>query len=408
MDNKTINNILLLKLKLEVKRMYTEQYRVWNDEKKLNEALDNFLLETPKKKRWGNFKIIGGKETPRELIYQTVSTDSYSPEKKETLTDVIATTLPSGKVLGNASILPLIGRTVSYGNECLNRSVTKIQTLMEQRKEFESIPFSVFKEADLNLSTYTELDSTGEETVTRKVQNPKWRSWGDNKNIPQFIEETVHFMGARLFSVQNHANTERAEENGVLKTIKFLFDIDRKEIDNKIFNPFLVQVPENGTPITSINQAYDCLIPNEVKDAIANGKHVKRQGEWFFIPTEIDPLSDIAELTEEQKKEYALALAIKNHGRWNNEITEMLGKDLTEKYENISNIPDCNVKRMEIRAGKNRPNHAEKGINTGGKSYVKGKVEHSGREHADIVLEGWHIALPNTAIDSFTITGDID
>ena len=56
--------------------MYTEQYRVWNDEKKLNEALDNFLLETPKKKRWGNFKIVGGKETPRELIYQTVSTDS--------------------------------------------------------------------------------------------------------------------------------------------------------------------------------------------------------------------------------------------------------------------------------------------------------------------------------------------
>ena len=402
MDNKTINNILLLKLKLEVKRMYTEQYRVWNDEKKLNEALDNFLLETPKKKRWGNFKIIGGKETPRELIYQTVSTDSYSPEKKETLTDVIATTLPSGKVLGNASILPLIGRTVSYGNECLNRSVTKIQTLMEQRKEFESIPFSVFKEAKLDLSTYTELDSTGEETVTRKVQNPKWRSWGDNKNIPQFIEETVHFMGARLFSVDFSTNILGD------KKIKFLFDIDRKEIDNKIFNPFLVQVPENGTPITSINQAYDCLMPDEVKEAIANGKHVKRQGEWFFIPTEINPLSDIAELTEEQRKEYALALAIKNQGRWNNELTEMLGEDLTEKYKNIGNIPESSVKRMQLKAGKNRPNHAEKGINTGGKSYVKGKVEHSGREHADIVLEGWHIALPNTAIDSFTITGDID
>jgi len=386
--------------------MYTEQYRVWNDEEKLNEALDNFLLETPKKKRWGNFKIIGGKETPRELVYQTVSTDSYRPEEKETLTDVIATTLPSGKVLGNASILPLIGRTVSYGNECLNRSVTKIQTLMEQRKEFESIPFSVFKEANLNLSTYTEVDSTGEETVTRKVQNPKWRSWRDvdNKNIPQFIEETVHFMGARLFSVQNHDSGL----NGVLKTIKFLFDIDRKEIDNKIFNPFLVQVPENGTPITSINQAYDCLMPDEVKEAIANGKHVKRQGEWFFIPTEIDPLSDIAELTEEQRKEYALALAIRNQSRWNNSLTEMLGEELTKKYSNIGNIPESEVKRMELRAGKNRPNLAEKGINTGGKSYVKGKVEHSGREHADIVLEGWHIALPNTAIDSFTITGDID
>jgi hypothetical protein len=386
---------------------YTETYRVWNDDKKLNEALDNFLLETPKRKRWGNFKIVGGKETPRELIYQTVSNDSYS-QSKETLTDVIATTLPNGKVLGNASILPLIGRQVSYGNETPNRSVTKIQTLMEGRKEFDSIPFSVFQEADLNLATYNELDSTGEETVTRKVQNPKWSSWKKDETVPEFIEETVHFMGARLFSVQNHANTERAEKNGVLKKIKFLFDIDRKEIDNKIFNPFLVQVPENGTPITSINQAYDCLMPNEVKDAIANGKHVKRQGEWFFIPTETNPLSQIASLTEEQRKEYALALAIKDQGRWNNTLTEMLGEELTEKYKNIGNIPESAVKRMELRAGKNRPNHAEKGINTGGKSYVKGKVEHSGREHADIVLEGWHIALPNTAIDSFTITGDID
>lgn len=379
---------------------YTEPYRVWNDDKKLNEALDNFLLETPKKKRWGNFKIVGGKETPRELIYQTVSNDSYS-QSKETLTDVIATTLPSGKVLGNASILPLIGRQVSYGNENLNRSVTKIQTLMEGRKEFDSIPFSVFQEAKLNLTTYTELDSTGEENVTRKVQNPKWSSWKKDETVPEFIEETVHFMGARLFSVES--NTDLGD-----KKIKFLFDIDRKEIDNQIFNPFLVQVPENGTPITSIDQAYDCLMPNEVKDAIANGEHVKRQGEWFFIPTKTNPLSKIAGLTEEQRKEYALAMAIKKQSNWDTTLSEMLGEELTEKYKNIGYIPEVGVKRMELRAGKNRPNHAEKGLNSDGISYVKGKVSHSGREHADIVLDGWHIALPNTAIDSFTITGDID
>jgi hypothetical protein len=388
--------------------MYEERYRIWNDEKKLNEALDNFLLATPKRKRWGNFRIIGGKDSPRELVYRTVSSDSYS-EHKETLTDVIATTLPSGKVLGNASILPLIGRTVSYGNEHKNRSVTKIQTLMEQRKEFESIPFSVFEEAKLNLATYTELDSTGEETVTRKVQNPEWRSWGENKNRPQFIEERVHFMGARLFSVQSKmATMQNATSPGLGdRKIKFLFDIDRKEIDNKIFNPFLVQVPENGTPITSISQAYDCLMPNEVKDAIAKGQHVKRQGEWFFIPTEVNPLAEIEKLTSEERTKYALALLVKeNH--WDNAVTEMLGEDLVEKYEKIDQIPAGGVKRTTLKAGKNRPNYAEKGITTGGKSYVTGKIEHSGREHKDMVLEGWHIAMPNTAIDSFTITGDID
>ena len=39
---------------------------------------------------------------------------------------------------------------------------------------------------------------------------------------------------------------------------------------------------------------------------------------------------------------------------------------------------------------------------------VSGYVEHSGREHAKLVLKGWFKAIPNTSTRSFTITGDVD
>lgn len=43
-----------------------------------------------------------------------------------------------------------------------------------------------------------------------------------------------------------------------------------------------------------------------------------------------------------------------------------------------------------------------------GKTYVKGTISHTGREHEPISLKTWHYAIPNTAIKSFTITGNID
>jgi len=64
--------------------------------------------------------------------------------------------------------------------------------------------------------------------------------------------------------------------------------------------------------------------------------------------------------------------------------------------------------RYTLQAGNNRPNYAERGTEIDGKTYVTGKVSHSGREHKDIKLVGWHRVIPNTAIESFTIEGDID
>ena len=71
------------------------QYRVWNDEVKMKSALENFLAEKPKKKKWGNFKITEGN---KNLVYQTKSGGSWEHSEGEVLTNTIATRLPNGKV----------------------------------------------------------------------------------------------------------------------------------------------------------------------------------------------------------------------------------------------------------------------------------------------------------------------
>jgi len=58
--------------------------------------------------------------------------------------------------------------------------------------------------------------------------------------------------------------------------------------------------------------------------------------------------------------------------------------------------------------GNNRPNIADHGAKIGEMLFVKGTVRHSGREHSDLKLVGWHRAIPNNSKNSFQATGDID
>jgi len=216
------------------------------------------------------------------------------------------------------------------------------------------VPFNAFLELGLDIREFKMIDQGPSETVKRLEPNPaylQWRKGSQKSKAPsETVLKSVHFIGASLFSVGGKC---------------FLFDIDRVEIENGLFNPFLTEIPKR---VHSIAAAYDALIPAEVREAMSKGLDVKRQGEWFLIPV---------------KGEFQADLTPKEDIKW-------LGK----------------YRPLTIRAGKNRPNTAQYGVEARG--LVKGKFEHTGREHKTIVLEQWHKAVPNTAIGSFTITGDID
>ena len=119
-------------------------------------------------------------------------------------------------------------------------------------------------------------------------------------------------------------------------------------------------------------------VDEAVKKAREAGKNVIRQGEWYFIPTTESPIVE-ENLTPEQKRERAMSLAVKNsYGNTKRELNELLGAEEFLRLETLS-IPQTEVKRFELRAGNNRPNHAEKGIKVGEKYFVCGEVSHSGR-----------------------------
>ena len=319
---------------------------------KLENLMLDLLVDKPKKdyeKAFNSFlkgeKVKHGKyfALGNALVYRCISTENQGT-KQTVLQDIIARKI-NNIILGNASILPLIGRRVAFGNIRENNDETDIQRLMSDK--LSMLPFNVFEEAGLSLEKLEIIDKSGEETINRRFDNPDYDY--KKKDSPEYIFKDTHFTGASLYKIEDNY---------------FLFDIDRNEIKHGIFNPFLVKLSKE---VKTIKEAYESLKPIEVIEAEKQKLKVVRQGEWFFIPVELD--------------EDNIPIKLDRSGR------EM---------------------RYILQAGNNRPNYAEHGTEIDGKTYVTGKVSHSGREHKDIKLVGWHRVIPNTAIESFTIEGDID
>lgn len=295
-------------------------------------ALDCFLNRRSEKARFGNYFVKGDR-----LYFARVMQGVL--ERAE-----IATRTASGLPIGNASALPLLTDRMSFGRRHTpwqqNRA-TPVQRLMGER--IMMLPFNVFAESKLDLKSVEMVESGPAEEITEKVTR-----YVRGKNKTEMVDR--HFTGARLFR---------------LGKSYFLFDMDRRELEHGVLNPFLVELSGQAS---SIRSAYEGLKPAEVTRAESAGIKVKRQGEWFFIKVD----------------------------------------DKTAKAE----IGDQKPEGIELRAGDNTPNDAngveienEKGEKT---HLVTGKVQHRGREHADLVLPGYWRAIPNTSVRSFTIRGRID
>ena len=151
---------------------------------------------------------------------------------------------------------------------------------------------------------------------------------------------------------------------------------------------FVSELPSK--PI-SVVDAYDILKPPEVKQAEAHGISVLRQGEWFFIPTDLT----------------------------DRDITDMLGfkylKEMRSRaetgplptYTHGTNQHVC--KHVDTYAADHRT-----GQLVGARMYAKGCVRHvsqwGGRgDHRILRLEDvWHLAVCNTEIASWSVDGKFD
>lgn len=290
--------------------------------------------------RFGNFVA-----TKNALVYRCVSTvDGYNEEV------ICLRLIQDGRVyyLGNSSRFQFVGSRIAFGSRSSGWRENAIQQILE-RSGIAMLPFTAFSQADLKLTEAEILEQTGAETVRRITGR-------DRKDQP--IYNDLHFTGSSLFRIgEKH----------------FLFDIDRAEIQHGIFNAFIVELPK---AVNTVKDAYDSLIPIEVREALQNGVPVKRQGEHFFIK--------VSEVSKYK--------ATKRDGadRWNE------AEDADSAYMSA---------RLEAQG--NRAHVASRFYQKLG--FVSGIVVHRGREHANLDLnDGWYKPVPNTAVRSFTIVGDVD
>mgnify|MGYP001244623321 CR=1 FL=1 len=251
-----------------------------------------------------------------------------------------------------------------------------VQKLVREASSL-SVPLNVLASAGLKLAETKVVEQGPEEDFTIGGQE-------------------MHFTGAMLLE-----NSGR----------KFLMDLDRREVEHGIWNPFFCEVSKDAK---SIAEAYESMIPESVKTAMKNGVEVLRQGEWFFIDS----------------------------GK-----TLKLDKDQVHTWESDETKEKLCAVRSQIAHGKGRPNtlyivrnHEDASLN----GLACGVVEHTGREHAPLCLGGkifeeenrydaknpkiiekeltpkshFYIAesfelrlwtvVPNTTVSNFTIQGDID
>jgi hypothetical protein len=283
--------------------------------------------------------------TKNALVYRSLSVvDDFNQDV------LLLRLVKNNKVyyIGNSSRLSFCGSNVAFGHRSRSWGATEIQELL-QKNAIPMLPFDSFTESGLKLIDCEILAQSGPETVKRIV--------GKNKDKSPRLED-VHFTGASLFKIGNQC---------------FLFDIDREEIKHGIFNPFIVNLPKVAN---SIADAYDSLIPEEVKQEMNKGKTILRQGEYFFIKTDNMPIPD--------------------------------KMNRAQNWDRLSGLEDSSKGFMRgVLSAQGNREHVTSFINrkTG---LVSGTVYHMGREHNPLKLDGWFLPVPNTAVRSFTLTGDVD
>jgi hypothetical protein len=368
------------------------------DSMTVEEFLEAYVKNTLGKKTKCGSRWSVVKEGEMEIL-------TYTPSDYPEESEQVAYKLADGSVLSNANRLEYVGRRFAWGRE---RSRWGREEAPEQRWLQASgaipIPFTLFKEANMDIKDFKWVVKPVAEDVI--VIRPPAVYGGK----PQRIRR--HFSGACLFSIGEDT---------------FLFDIDRQEIQaNNIFNPFVTKLPKKAS---SIQEAYDILMPDEVREAIADGVEVLRQGEFFFIKHSDEfPLK--VEMTDEEKK------ILRNPpSRFGYGIGDLTGRltftdddrapfkddeaiDTPEKQDFQKAALEYKIvadKYIQISArpgtlGKSATGShtVERYIKDGEIVYASGTIKQSRREHGDLKLTGWYRVAANTGTISWTIRGEID
>ncbi len=198
---------------------------------------------------------------------------------------------------------------------------------------------------DLRHETAVVVPSTGEEWREVRVKD----KWGRETT------RNVHTLGDSVIRVRDHFYLSGVDETGMYRGIYFLARLltDR--------------------PPASFAEAVSFLKPKVVQDAEVRGAYVRRQGEWFAIPTKF--------LTSQLFTDVGRGVAVRRE-------QHILGRDGHHQLEEA----------VIYRSGPRK-----------GEVYARGVLNHTRNEHEPLDLGfRWHRIVQNVQGASYSLGGNFD
>jgi hypothetical protein len=235
-----------------------------------------------------------------------------------------------------------------------------LRTLEHSHRPFGVVPFHSIvaawtdgEDRDLDRAPIPTEQLRKEVSVVVPSEGERGREVTERDKHGQAQTRQVHTLGDSVVRVRDRYYLSAVDETGVGRGMYFLAEL------------------QTDRPPATLKEAFDFLKPNVVLEAEARGANVRRQGEWFAIPTKF--------LTSELMRDVERGLAVHRE-------RHVLGRDGHDELEEA----------VIYRAGPRK-----------GEVYARGVLRHTRHEHEDLDLGTirWHLVVHNIQRASYTLSG---
>jgi len=241
-----------------------------------------------------------------------------------------------------------------------NHQTDVLTTLRESRSRFSVIPFHSIVAAwtdgevrDWNQAPIPTGTLRKEVGVAVPSSGERWREVTEKDKQGKVHTRQVHTLGDSVVRVRDRYYLSAVDETGVGSGMYFLAEL------------------QTDRAPTSLEDALNFLKPKVVREAEARGSNVRRQGEWFAIPTKL--------LTSELMRDVGRGVAVYRQ-------RHVLGRDGHHELE------EAIIYRVGSRKGE---------------VYARGVLKHTNNEHVDLDLGTirWHLVVHNIQGSAYTLSG---
>ena len=236
-----------------------------------------------------------------------------------------------------------------------------LRTLQNSPRKFGVIPFHSVVAAwtdgevrDWNQAPIPTKDLQKEVEIVVPSSGELWREVTEKDKHGRTVTRQVHTLGDSVVRVRDRYYLSAVDETGVGWRGMY----------------FLAELQTDHAP-TSLADAFNFLKPKVVLEAEARGANVKRQGEWFAIPTKL--------LASRLMQDVSRGIAVYR-------TRHVLGRDGHHELEEA----------VIYRVGPQK-----------GEVYARGVLKHTKNEHEDLDLGTirWHLVVHNIQRASYTLSG---